>query len=309
MEIISTTFSIKDLENLSGIKAHTIRIWEKRYKLLEPERTDTNIRSYSLKSFQKLLNITQLYNNGLKISKIAQLSEFEIREKCDELTDNESVKHSALNDFKIAMFTFDKMLFHTTFDKLLENDSFKNVFINYCIPFLDEIGRLWQTDFLIPAHEHFITSLIRDKIILQTHEERLENENRNKTTFALFLPENEIHELGLIFANFLIENQGFNTIYLGQNIPQSDLLQLDKQFQEIIFVTYFTVEPRDEKLEKYMENIYNDVLLKNNRELWILGRKYALTNSNVKDKNIIKIIKDIEDFTKRLNHINEDINE
>jgi len=198
MNNVKKHFSIRDLENLSGIKAHTIRIWEKRYNLLSPERTDTNIRNYSLASLQKLLNVTLLYHNGHKISKIAKIPENEIPLVVREIVAKNSNKNHAINSFKLAMVNFDQTIFFNTYNNLLSQQSFREVFKNTFIPLLNELGLLWQTDTISPAHEHFITSLIKQKILLNT--EKLQHLKPTKTdkVFVAYLPENEIHEIGLL---------------------------------------------------------------------------------------------------------------
>ena len=143
MNNTKTIFSIKDLENLTGIKAHTIRIWEKRYELLEPERTDTNIRFYNLSHLQKLLNISFLNNNGLKISKIASLTNSEIHQQVRDLASKSNVKNHAINAFKLAMLDFDQEIFHDTYNALVKTQSFQQVFYEVFIPFMSEIGMLW----------------------------------------------------------------------------------------------------------------------------------------------------------------------
>ena len=164
MNSVKKSFGIRDLENLSGIKAHTIRIWEKRYGLLKPERTETNIRTYSLQSLQKLLNVTLLYNNGYKISKIADLPEGQIVQEVREIVAQNSVKSHAINAFKLAMINFDQSLFQKTYSGLLAERSFREIFWEVFMPLLHELGLLWQSDTIGPAHEHFITHLIKQKI-------------------------------------------------------------------------------------------------------------------------------------------------
>ena len=192
MNNIKQDFTIKDLENISGIKAHTIRIWEKRYNLLAPKRTETNIRFYSNENLQKLLNIVLLNNNNFKISKIAKMSDEELILQSREMAFNSLNNDEAINSFKLAMFQFDKVLFNNTYNKLLLNMSFREVFKDVFIPFLDHIGLLWQTDTLIPAHEHFISNLIAQKIQINTEKLQYDISNTSKT-YVLFLPENEIH--------------------------------------------------------------------------------------------------------------------
>ena len=158
MNNIKKRFSIKDLENLSGIKAHTIRIWEKRYDLLSPERTSTNIRTYSLSSLQKLLNITLLYNHGHKISKIAKIPDQNIPEMVRDIVAHNSVKNHSINAFKLSMINFDQTLFMKTYDGLQSDKKFHEIFREVFIPLLNELGMLWQTDTISPAHEHFLTN-------------------------------------------------------------------------------------------------------------------------------------------------------
>ena len=163
MNTIKTSFSIKDLENLSGIKAHTIRIWEKRYNLLVPERTDTNIRTYNLRSLQKLMNISFLNSNGYKVSRIAALDEFQIATKVKEISYLGNTETHAFNAFKLAMLNFDQALFYNTYNRLLEEKSFREIFYELFIPIIQDIGFLWQTLTIKPSHEHFLYLFIFDK--------------------------------------------------------------------------------------------------------------------------------------------------
>ena len=272
MNAIKNTFSIKDLENISGIKAHTIRIWEKRYALLEPERTDTNIRYYSLESLQKLLNITLLYNNNYKISKISKLDLDGIKETCKILISESAVQNRVLNDFKIAMLHFDVFLFEETYQKLLKEMNFREVFNDYFIPFLNEIGLLWQTDAIYPAHEHFISELIKQKIQVQIEKHQALSKSTNET-FVLFLPEEEIHDLGLLYVSYELLSNGKNVIYLGQKMPVSSLQLFVKTAQNITFIPYCTVSPETDKLESYINELYSEIIIKSNSKLWVLGSK------------------------------------
>ena len=273
MNKVKTIFSIKDLENLSGIKAHTIRIWEKRYNLLFPNRTDTNIRYYTLKSLQKLLNITLLYNNGVKISKISRLTDDQIISKCRSIISKNAIKNLFINDLKLAMLNFDQTLFENSYQKLIEVIDFKEVYINYFIPFLGELGLLWSTDAITPAHEHFITALIKQKILVQTEKLQTTQPKQTNTRFVLFLPENEIHDIGLSFTNYEIIRRGYPSIYLGQSIPISCLDIFTKYEEKVVFITYFTVEPSTEKIPEYLKTIHNKIILASNSQLWVLGRK------------------------------------
>ena len=163
---IKSKFSIKDLENLSGVKAHTIRIWEKRYALLKPERTDTNIRRYSTESLKKILDVAYLYNEGYKISKIAKLGESVLKKTIIESITEESTGNFALNDLKKAMLSFDTDLFNNIYNKLQSSYTFDQIFTTIFIPFLTEIVVLWHSNALNIVHERFITELIKRKTIV-----------------------------------------------------------------------------------------------------------------------------------------------
>lgn len=271
MSLVKKTFSIKDLENLSGIKAHTIRIWEKRYNLLSPERTQTNIRMYSLLSLQKLLNITLLYENGLKISKIAQLTNEEIPLKVREIIDEKSIKNNMMNALKLSMINFDQNLFHNTYNQLLVDLSFREIFKDYFVPLLQELGYLWQTNTISTTHEHFITNFIKQKVYTNTEKvQRLEPVDPNKI-FVLFLPENEVHELGILYLNYELNLRGYKSIYLGQSVPIENLEPLLANDNFIEFVTYATVEPSKEKIDKYIQRFKKKILNKKTSRLSVLG--------------------------------------
>lgn len=275
---IKQDFTIKDLENISGIKAHTIRIWEKRYNLLTPKRTDTNIRYYSNENLQKLLNIVLLNKNNFKISKIAKMSEEDLILQTRELAFDVAIDDEAINSLKLAMLQFDKNLFNNTYNKLLHKKTFREVFKDVFIPFLNHIGLLWQTDTLLPAHEHFISNLIAQKIQINT--EKLQYNSTSATkTYVLFLPENEIHELGLLYLNYELVLRGCNTIYLGQSLPLNNLEYFFKSHKDICFITSLTIMPYDDKVEEYF-NIINSILENSNHEMIAVGRKVELLNKD-----------------------------
>ncbi len=275
MNNIKVNFSIKDLENLTGIKAHTIRIWEKRYNLLSPNRSDTNIRNYSLTSFQKLLNISYLNNNGLKISKIAELGDEQIPIKVREIASRAKVEDHAINALKMAMINFDQVLFYNTYNNLLENKTFNEIFYSVFLPLLNEIGLLWQTSTITPAHEHFLTVHIKQKILLNTERLQLLEPKPVSRTFVLFLPEDEIHDIGLLFINYQLRSKGYHTIFLGESVPMESLSDLLEFFDEVTFVSYFTVYPETKDISDYLKN-FNELLLnKDNTKLLLLGKKLA----------------------------------
>lgn len=294
---IKQDFTIRDLENISGIKAHTIRIWEKRYNLLEPKRTDTNIRYYTPENLTKLLNIVLLNKNNFKISKIAAMSEEAITTKSRELAFSIATTDEAINSFKVSMFQFDKILFNNTYNKLLHKKTFREIFKDIFIPFLEHIGMLWHTETLLPAHEHFISNLIAQKIQINTEKLQYSITNTNKT-YVLFLPENEIHELGLMYLNYELVLRGNHTIYLGQSLPLNNLNYFLESGREICFITSMTIQPYDDKIEGYFSEITN-VMQNTNNQFIAVGRKV----SKVQDLDLndnIKLYSSIYDLLKLL---------
>ncbi|WP_179346391.1 MerR family transcriptional regulator [Winogradskyella ursingii] len=280
MNNIKNRFSIKDLENLTGVKAHTIRIWEKRYNLLEPKRTETNIRYYDLPSFQKLLNVSYLNNNGYKISKIATIEESKIPALVREIAVDDNIENHAINSLKLAMLNFDQILFYNTYESLLKDKNFSEIFYEIFIPLLNEIGLLWQTDTITPAHEHFITTLIRQKILVNTELIQAKKINKSNKTFVLYLPENEIHELGLMFINHQLIYRGYQSIFLGQSVPLKSLADLHNYYDNIIFVSYFTINPDKNSIKNYIKEFENTLLKDDTSEFWILGKMLSSLNTD-----------------------------
>jgi MerR family transcriptional regulator, light-induced transcriptional regulator len=299
MSLVKKTFSIKDLENLSGIKAHTIRIWEKRYNLLSPERTQTNIRLYSLLSLQKLLNITLLYENGLKISKIAQLKNEEIPLKVREIIDEKSIKNNMMNAFKLSMINFDQSLFYNTYNKLVVDLSFREIFKEYFIPLLQELGYLWQSNTISTTHEHFITNLVKQKVYTNT-EKVHRSEYVNNKSFVLFLPENEIHELGILYLNYELNLRGYKSIFLGQSVPIENLEPLIASNEFVEFIAYVTVEPSKEKIDKYLQKFKKKILDKKDCRLSLLGFQTQFVDLDTKPENV-SVYRGFEDLIEALN--------
>ncbi|VXC32106.1 MerR family transcriptional regulator [Flavobacterium sp. 9AF] len=273
MNNIKTSFSVKDLENLSGIKAHTIRIWEKRYSIFSPDRNENNIRSYNSDDLLKLLNITFLNNFGYKISKISSLSNEEMNKLVKQIYSDKNSSSLAISSFKYAMFNFDSKLFHDTFQQLSGTKSFEEIFYEVFIPLLDEIGVLWQTATVRPIHEHFISSLIKQKLYTEIESVQKKHDDDFNKVFVLYLPLNEIHELGLIFINYLLLNKGFHTVYLGESVPMEDLSDMKLYFDQVHFVTYFTVQPHPEEVDNYLATFYETILKNTEHKLHVLGKQ------------------------------------
>lgn len=289
---VKTHFSIKDLENLSGVKAHTIRIWEKRYSLLEPDRTETNIRTYNIESLKKLLNVTFLYNNGHKISKIAGLSDVAV---CNLIQEHalKNQNEFAIQSFKSAMFEFDTTKFATTYALIEKTKSFREMFSEIFIPLLAQIGYLWQAGTIDPTHERFFSELLKQKIYINIEREQQKQTNiKEEIAFSLFLPYDEIHEIGLLYAHYEIISAGFKSIYLGANIPLESLQNILDHYDHIIFASYFTVKPDWISMQEYIGEYLTQVCSLQPHRLWVMGGKsYELDYTSLPE-NIIQI-KDI----------------
>lgn len=298
MNNVKSVFSIKDLENLSGIKAHTIRIWEKRYNVLQPMRTDTNIRLYSLASLQKLLNISLLHDHGYKISKISTFTDEKIVELIRDIVSNKNPKNHAVNAFKMAMMNFDQDLFLNTYNWLQEEKSFSEIFHQVFVPLLEEIGLLWQTDTITPAHEHFISCLILKKILVNI--EKVENNKPVNTdkVYVLSLPLNEIHQLGLMYLHYEIVSKGYKVVYLGESMPLNYLKDLKKYFNPIVFLSYFTIQPDRDGINDYVQEMGKE-LLGDGSQIWLIGKLTQYIDLDLIPKEIT-VFDSISDLIKKI---------
>ncbi|MFN3997509.1 MerR family transcriptional regulator [Algoriphagus sp.] len=247
-----STYSIKDLEQLSGIKAHTLRIWEQRYNLLNPKRTDTNIRFYDDDDLKLILNVALLNDNGYKISKIASMASEEMRGEVMKLTERTLTHDDQIHALTICMIEMDE----ERFDKVLSTNilklGFEQTMMNIIYPFMSKIGVLWQTGAINPAHEHFISNLVRQKLIVAIDGQVASGDGKK---FLLFLPEGELHEISLLFASYLIKSKGNKVIYLGQNTPNEDLLAVYKIHQPDYMLTIITTSPSSEYAQEYLNTL------------------------------------------------------
>jgi len=247
-------YSIKELERLSGIKAHTIRIWEKRYSLIKPHRTSTNIRYYTDRDLKKILNIALLNRHGIKISNIAKLNDLELKEEIMRLSSSSESRQNIIDSMIMAMVELDEIRFLSILNKSISKIGFKESVIQVVYPFLNKTGVLWQAGDINPAQEHFVSNLIRQKII--TAIDTFSNSyNPDSKRFILLLPEGEWHEIGLLFAFYLLREAGHEAIYLGQSVPYSDLLATGatKNFD---FILLSSTTPRTEfNIVNYLQDL------------------------------------------------------
>ena len=277
MNNIATRFTIKDLENLSGIKAHTIRIWEKRYGILTPERSDSNIRYYNSANLKKLLNVTLLYNAGHKISKIAELTEEALSQTVVDHISKGGDDSGYMDALILAMINFDQAQFEQTFNRLIAEFSFRHVFLDVFVPLLFRIGIHWQSDNITPAHEHFISNLIKQKLQISIERVQQTVPKTNGVVYVLFLPDNEIHELGLLYLQYELLLRGKHVIYLGQSVPMDNLLALQSVFKKITFISYFTIKPAADEVDMYLEQ-FSRILLNNRKDSLLITGRIVTTN-------------------------------
>ncbi len=245
-------YSIKELERLSGIRAHTIRIWEKRHGLIRPERTRTGIRVYSDEDLKTIINVSMLNGHGIKISAIAGMSGEEMKEKVIELS--ESSRHHGIHIDQLitSMLDFDEGRFQTEIAAAEKSFGFETAVMDVIYPFLDKIGILWQTGSISPAHEHFISNLIRQHLIVATASLP---DPKSAVRAVLFLPENELHEIGLLFYNYITRRSGIKTYYLGQSVPLTDLQAVCSVHRPHVLVTSFTSSPPVTELNEYLKQL------------------------------------------------------
>ena len=215
-----TKFTIKDLENLSGIKAHTIRIWEQRYSFLKPSRTDTNIRYYNNDDLKTILNISILNKYGYKISHINKMSVNDMQSRVAELNLTGAQQERIVNELIQLMVDLNTAGFEKTLDKQIASNGIEKVIIRIIFPFFERIGILWQTGHINPAQEHLTTNIIRQKLIVGIDQAR--PVLKIKKSFLLFLPEREHHELGLLLVYYLLKKRGAEIFYIGANVPLKD---------------------------------------------------------------------------------------
>lgn len=248
------TYSIRDLEKISGIKAHTLRIWESRYSILSPKRTDTNIRYYEDDDLRLLLSISMLNCNGFKISRIAKMSQEEIHETCHSLQEVCDEFGQQINALTLAMIEMDEARFEKVISNCTLRHGFEETMVKVVHPFLKQVGVLWQTGAIRPSQEHFISNLIRQKLIVAI-DGQVMNRNPEAPMYLLYLPEWEQHENSLLFAYYVLRARGNRVTYLGQQLPEEDLTAVIADVGPDYILSIMTVSPPKESAEAYLRRI------------------------------------------------------
>lgn len=255
-----SVYSIRDLERITNTKAHTIRIWEQRYGLLEPERTDTNIRYYNDEHVRKLLNVCTLLNRGIKISRISQLSQAQIQEEIDRII-AESIQadehiEAWVSRAMIAIATYDAAAFNRLFAEAVGRLGIAQTYQRILYPLLVRTGLMWTKDALLPAQEHFLSNLVRQKLFAAI--DALPVPENSDQKWLLFLHEGEEHEIGLLFAFYLLLREGQSAVYLGARVPYSDLRAVAKDITPTHIYTFFVSNQPEKHSPALLEQLAAD---------------------------------------------------
>ncbi|WP_321289733.1 MerR family transcriptional regulator [uncultured Sunxiuqinia sp.] len=283
-------YNIKDLETLSGIKAHTIRIWEKRYGLLEPQRSTTNIRYYSDNELRKLLNVSMLVKHGYKISKVSNYENGQIQKEVLKLNEKSLPSESMIDQLVMHMVNFDHKSLEDLLLQQINKIGFEETFMENIFPLFEKVGIYWQIGTIFPAQEHFVSNIIRELLIKESSGI---NNNNSTSTVLFFLKEGEMHEISLLFYHYLALKSGYKTIYLGQNVPFEDLAKMDgvQQFDRIF--TAFINGIDEKELENYIAEMHKTF---KGKKIFVTGAQISVVKSKLPSN--FKLITDTKAFKK-----------
>lgn len=250
-------YSVSQVEVLTGIKGHTLRVWERRYSFLKPMRTKTNIRFYSDSELRMLLNINILTNNGFRVSKIDKMSEDELHQVVLDLNSKSSAQYDDdLNRLVLSMLELDEPSFNEIFRRHITRNGILKTVTHLIYPFLDHVGILWTANKAMPAQEHFISNLIRQKVIAAI--DQMPDTNNEAENIIMFLPENESHEIGLLLAYYIAKDVGFKVYYLGQNVPMENILEVHEISSASALLTMF-IAPYSNEFDQEFRACFSSV--------------------------------------------------
>lgn len=255
--MVMSTFTIKDIENLSGIKAHTIRIWEQRYNFLNPNRSQTNIRYYNSDELRTILNVALLNKFGFKISHINKMNAGEMQDRILSLSQSEAQQERIINNLINCMVSLDMDAFENILDNYILARGIERTILQLIFPLLERIGILWLTSHINPAQEHLITNVFRQKLIVGI--EGCTAQNKINKTALLFLPEGEYHELGLLFIYYLLKRRGAQVLYVGANAPLKDVEYIARVKKPDFIYCHLTSVAHHFSFEKFLVNVRNQI--------------------------------------------------
>lgn len=290
-------YSIKDLEKLSGIKAHTIRIWEQRYGIVKPQRTKTNIRYYMDSDLKLLLNVALLNRNGIKISKIAKMDADQIAEKVSAISEINFDGSAQLDALTLSMIEMDELKFDRIISTNTKQIGFERTMLEVIYPFLDKLSLLWLTGSIVPAQENFISNLIRQKIILATDQLPLPS-GKDSNKFLIYLPEGEKQELSMLFMHFLIKSRGNQVIYLGQNVGVNDIMDAFRITNPNYIFTMITETYSNKPVQHYVDQLSQSFPT---AEILLSG--YQVVAQDVPSSENITVLRSLFEAIEILDHI------
>jgi DNA-binding transcriptional MerR regulator len=279
---VKSRYSIKDLEQLSGIKAHTIRAWEQRHKLITPKRTSTNIRFYSDDDLRVILNVSILLEHDWKIGQIAKLNPEEIAKSALEADPYEGNYAYELNELKLSTLNFDIERFETIMSTCIDKHGIHDTFQKVIGDYIQELGKLWLSGSVSISQEHFMSSMIRQKLYSALNELKAGDSGK---TFALFLPANELHEIGLLYLAYVLKERGERVIYLGQSLPKEYLTDLLDNQKVDALVSVFTTNPDVEYLPEYLRDL-DDLIHDRGIQVHLTGYQFNDFSENTFGDNI-----------------------
>lgn len=300
--IAVSKFSIKDIETITGIKAHTLRVWEQRYNFLTPKRTDTKIRYYDDDDLRFILNISILNNHGIKISEIAKMSYQKIQEMVLLVSEKDSQYENQVKALISSMFSLDENAFNKILTSCILKLGLESTMTEIVFPFLHQIGIMWLTGSVHPAHEHFITNLIRQKLYVAIDAQTGKINGEGKR-FLLFLPEGEPHEIGLLFANYMLRSRGHQVIYLGQNLPHEDLKNVFDFYEPEYVFTTVTSAFAEEDIQAFLDHLQESWPKAN---IWVTGSQ-VVCREDLKIPSNLSVIKNVPDMASMINKIPQSV--
>ena len=290
-------YSISQLQTLSGIKAHTIRIWEQRYAALHPSRSEGNTRYYDDTQLRRLLNIASLLNTGHKVSDLCSMKDRELSDLLEEQFLNEEKNDDSseyfISQLIAAALNFDETHFEKIFSNCILRLGLKNTYIQIIYPLLNRIGLMWASDTMSPASEHFAVNLIKQKILAAT--DTLPPAKNSKSNWLLFLPENEYHEIGLLFAQFILRESGQKVVYLGGNVPLGVLESAVKKINPTHLFFFLVHNNLPEDTQEYLESLKKSF---SERKLYISGNRKLI--SQLKLGKEFKWVQSVDTFEKEI---------
>lgn len=299
MQGLVAVYSINDLEKLSGIKAHTLRIWEQRYGIIEPKRTPTNIRYYQDDDLKFILNVALLKKRGVKISKIAKMSRREIAEMAASFSDVDISYSTQLDALTISMIEMNEYKFTRILDTNIRQMGFEQAMMEVIYPFLEKLNVLWLTGSINPAQENFIGAIIRQKLIASVNELPVVT-NPSKASFLLFLPEGERQELSLLFMHYLLRKRGLRSIYLGQDISLYDLKDACNSLHPHYIFTMISETFAKEPVQRYVDSMSETF-----PESEIILSGYQVIAQKVPSERNVHVIKSLPETLDFLQHLNK----